>query len=211
MSPPMPALRTSPSDSSASDDLLDITGEETILRINFSFDSHNGTSALAAVRMYTKSFPFAAVLPVQPLTYIPGKRVFQEFLVNYYHFSSRVNLCILPIIYTPIVKMPDGNPAVRVSFLRKPTAEKGGTDGGILFSSSLVSEEDCDEDGILDNYKQSIQLSAWRITKGQTVSKYFSEKQIVQSFVKGLSEDRGEQLLRESGNVEVESVFHLWM
>ncbi len=69
----MPALCLSQSDSSASDDLLDITGEETVLRINFSFDSHNGTSALAAVQMFTKSFPFAAVLPVQPLTYIPGK------------------------------------------------------------------------------------------------------------------------------------------
>ncbi len=137
--------------------------------------------------------------------------MFQEIRVNHNHyFSSRVMLCISPI-YTPTVKMPDGNLAVRVSFLRKPTAEKGGTDGGILFSSSLVSEEDCDEDGILENYKQSIQLSAWRITKGQTVSKYFSEKQIIQSFVKGLSEGRGEQLLREGGNVEVESVFHLWM
>jgi hypothetical protein len=109
------------------------------------------------------------------------------------------------------VKMQDGNPAVRVSFLRKPTAEKGGTDGGILFSSSLVSEEDCDEDGTLENYKQSIQLTAWRITKGQTVSKQFSEKQIVVSFVKGLSEDRGKQLLTEGGNVEVDSVFHIWM
>lgn len=109
------------------------------------------------------------------------------------------------------VKMPDGNPAVRVSFLRKPTAEKGSTDGGILFSSSLVSEEDCDEDGIMGNYKQCIQLTAWRIIKGQTVPKTFSEKQIITSFVKGLGESRGEQLLREGGNVVVDSVFHLWM
>ena len=71
--PPVPALCASPSDSSADDDLLDITGEETVLKINFSFDSHNGSSALAAVQLYTKSFPFAAVLPVQPLTYIPGE------------------------------------------------------------------------------------------------------------------------------------------
>lgn len=108
--------------------------------------------------------------------------------------------------------MPDGNSALRVTFLRKPTGEKGGADGGILFSSSLVSEEDCDEDGMLDNYKQYIQLTAWRITKGQTVPKHFSEKQIVLSFVKGLSESRGEQLLKEGGHhVEVDSVFHIWM
>lgn len=119
-------------------------------------------------------------------------------------------LTILSSCY-PTVKMPDGNPAVRVSFLRKPTAEKGGTDGGILFSSSLMSEEDCDEDGVLENYKQCIQLTALRITKGQTVPKTFSEKQIITSFVKGLSEERCEQLLREGGNVEVDSVFHLWL
>lgn len=70
------ALRASPSDSDSSandDDLLDVSGEETVLRINFSFDYNNGSSALAAVQTYTKSFPFAAVLPVQPLTYLPGE------------------------------------------------------------------------------------------------------------------------------------------
>lgn len=83
-------------------------------------------------------------------------------------------------------------------------------DGGILFSSCLVSEEDCDEEG-LDNYKKNISLRAWRITKGQTVSKIFSEKQIVVAFVKALGEDRAKEMFAEAGNVEVESVFHLWM
>lgn len=74
ISPLVPVLRaSSSSDSAANDDLLDISGEETLLRINFSFDSNNGSSALAAVQTYTKSFPFAAVLPVQPLTYLPGE------------------------------------------------------------------------------------------------------------------------------------------
>lgn len=107
--------------------------------------------------------------------------------------------------------MPDGNPAVKVTFLRKKTAEKGSMDGGMLFSSYLSSEEDCDEDGTLENYKKGIQLTAWRITKGQTVSKIFSEKQVILAFVKGLSEGKGEELLRGGGNVEVDSVFHLWM
>ncbi len=70
---PIPPLRSSASDAPDNDDLLDLSGEETILRINFSFDSDNGNSALAAVQTYTKSFPFAAVLPVQPLTYLPGE------------------------------------------------------------------------------------------------------------------------------------------
>mmetsp|Transcript_15912 Transcript_15912/g.28854 ORF Transcript_15912/g.28854 Transcript_15912/m.28854 type:complete len:108 (+) Transcript_15912:239-562(+) len=107
--------------------------------------------------------------------------------------------------------MSDGNPALKVTFLRKKTEEKGSMDGGMLFSSCLVSEEDCDEDGALDNYRKIIQLTAWRITKGQTVSKIFSEKQIILAFVKGLSEGRGKDILIEGGNVEVDSVFHLWM
>ena len=99
---------------------------------------------------------------------------------------------------------------VKVTFLRKKTAEKGSMDGGLLFSSSLVSEEECDEVGLSD-YKKIIQLKAWRITKGQTVSKIFSEKQIVMAFIKGLTEARGNELLKEGGNVEVVSIFHPWM
>lgn len=37
--------------------------EETVLRINFSFNDGKGSVALAAVQKYTKSFPFVAVLP----------------------------------------------------------------------------------------------------------------------------------------------------
>ncbi len=98
-----------------------------------------------------------------------------------------------------------------MTFLRKRTAEKGSVDGGIIFSSCLVSEEDCDEDGILENYTKRIQLTAWRITRGQTVSKAFSEKQLILAFVRGLVEGRGAEILKEGGNVEVDSVFHIWM
>lgn len=119
--------------------------------------------------------------------------------------------------------MSNGNPALKVTFLRKKTAEKGSMDGGMLFTSRLVSEEDYDNDNnddgngaLLDdnnnsNYKKGIELTARRITKGQTVSKIFSEKLMILAFVKGLSEQRGKDVLVEGGNVEVDSVFHLWM
>jgi hypothetical protein len=58
---------------SLSDDFDDVSRDETLLRINFSFDEDEGGPALAAVQRYTRSFPFAAILPVQPLTYLPGK------------------------------------------------------------------------------------------------------------------------------------------
>ena len=159
--------------------------DETLLRINFSvvqgagiFESY-ANNALEAVRSYTQSFPFAAILPVQPLTYLP-------------------------------IEMDDGTPALKVTFLRKKTAEKGSQDGGIVFTSRLVSEEDCDPDG-LENYVLRIELQAKRIKEGQTIPKIFSEKQICLAFIKGLNEKKGQELLAEGGRVVVDSVFHIWM
>ena len=190
-------LRTSSDDNNDKYDVFNEDLDETILRINFSYEHNNdddddkgGSAALSAVQEYTKSFPFAAVLPVQPLTYLPVK-------ID----TSASRSLVVPT---------DSNIGLKVTFLRKKTAEKGSQDGGILFSSCLVSEEDMDEDGEMDNYKKKVQLTAWRLTEGQTVSKYFSEKQIVLAFVKGLSEGKGKELL-DKGNVELESVFHLWM
>eukprot|EP00986_Skeletonema_menzelii_P007227 scaffold2826_cov152-Skeletonema_menzelii.AAC.3 len=169
------------SEESVSFDSLD----ETLLRINFSviqgagiFESY-ANNALEAVRSYTQSFPFAAVLPVQPLTYLP-------------------------------IQMSDGSPALKVTFLRKKTPEKGSQDGGIVFTSRLVSEEDCDPGG-LENYVLRIELQAKRIKEGQTIPKVFSEKQICLAYIKGLSETKGQELLAEGGGVVVDSVFHIWM
>ena len=159
--------------------------DETLLRINFSvvqgagiFESY-ANNALESVRSYTNSFPFAAILPVQPLTYVP-------------------------------TKLQDGSPALKVTFLRKKTAEKGSQDGGIVFTSRLVSEEDCDPDG-LENYVLRIELQARRIREGQTIPKVFSEKQICLAFIKGLSDAKGQEMLAEGGGVVVDSVFHIWM
>mmetsp|Transcript_22477 Transcript_22477/g.45143 ORF Transcript_22477/g.45143 Transcript_22477/m.45143 type:complete len:159 (+) Transcript_22477:370-846(+) len=152
-------------------------------RINFSFsEESSGDRALEAIREYTKSFPFAAILPVQPLTYLP-------------------------------VQTTSGEPAVKVTFLRKKTAEKGSEDGGILWLSSLG---DVRSEGMDVIYNEStsmggvVHLTAKRISKGQTISKIFSEKQIVLAFVKGLSEGRGKDILMQAG-IEVRSIFHLWM
>ena len=60
----------------SSDDRFDVFQDkldETVLRINFSYDDDDkGNLALSAIQNYTRSFPFVAVLPVQPLTYLPG-------------------------------------------------------------------------------------------------------------------------------------------
>lgn len=58
--------------------------------------------------------------------------------------------------------------------------------------------------------RTKIYLVASRISKGQTVPKIFSEKQIILAFVKGLEEAKGREML-DKANLRVESIFHLWM
>eukprot|EP00956_Cyclotella_meneghiniana_P003597 scaffold4392_cov63-Cyclotella_meneghiniana.AAC.17 len=170
-------LRSSASDddtTSVYETFMDET-DETLLRINFSFEhASEEKNALDAVRQYTKSFPFAAVLPVQPLTYLP-------------------------------VQMPDGEMALKVTFLRKKTEEKDSKDGGMLFQCRIASNDITNEDDEL-----KINLVAKRVSKGQTVSKIFSEKQIILAFVEGLDEERGKIIL-DNANVQVGSVFHQWL
>jgi hypothetical protein len=123
--------------------------------------------ALSKVQAYTQSFPFAAVLPVQPMQYLPTH---------------------------------DGG--VDVLFLRKKTKEKGSVDGGIRF---FVSFHDGDDGGL--------EVLVKRNSQGQVVSKMFSEKLIVQNYVKGISgqDDENRFGTAPTDAVTIESVFHKWL
>jgi hypothetical protein len=88
--------------------------QDILMKISFSVinDETNAQDCAENLQSYVASFPFAAVLPVQPLT------------------------------YTPRAKTNDGRhpyPGVSVTFLRKKTKEKGEIDGGIEF---LISVDD---------------------------------------------------------------------
>lgn len=137
--------------------------EETLLRLRLSLKPNiSMDEALNKVQAYTQSFPFAAVLPVQPLQYLPTL---------------------------------DGG--VDVLFLRKKTAEKGSVDGGVRF---FVSGHD------------GINVLVKRNSQGQVIPKTFSEKQIVQAYVKGISgEDEGRSGMAPTEAVAIESVFHKWL
>ena len=159
-------LLASPEDKTES--LADFAEEETLLRMKFSINSAvDMEEALKRVQKYSQSFPFAVVLPVQPMQYIPTD---------------------------------DGG--VNVKFLRKKTQTKDGVEGGIRFFVQPASAS-------------SIELIAKRNSRGQDISKMFSEKLIIQSFVKGISDDDDNSIQSStpppSDYVSVESVFHKWM
>jgi hypothetical protein len=145
---------------------LDMEEEETLLKINLSLadDTVDPEVALAQVQKYTQSFPFAAVLPVQPLQYLPTV---------------------------------EGG--VDILFLRKKTPEKSSIDGGMRFFVSPSSSG-------------GVEVQVKRNSKGQTISKMFTEKMVVQAYCDGIAgktEKRTGKAPLEL--VSVSSIFHKWL
>ena len=145
----------------------DMTDEETLLKVHLSIqDKVDPEMALAMVQKYTQSFPFSAILPVQPLQYLPTH---------------------------------DGG--VDVLFLRKKTQDKGSIDGGMRF---FVGPPVDGEDGI--------EVQVKRNSKGQTVSKMFTEKLVVQAYCEGIAGmDEARTGRAPTAFVSVLSVFHKWL
>jgi hypothetical protein len=108
-------------------------------------------------------------------------------------FPFSVVLPVQPLQYLP---MKDGG--VDVRFLRKKNKEKGSVDGGIRF---FIAKE-----------RDGIEIVAKRNSQGQSVPKMFSEKLVVQSFVKGISGEEADKTgVAPTYFVAVESFFHKWM
>jgi len=142
------------------------TDNDILLRMGLS--SVNGKEALENTKKFLCKFPFAAVLPVQPLQYLPSEN------------------------------------GVQITFLRKKTKEKGSEDGGMMFDVFLFPQEE-EEENVLEDGRERLKIIGRRKTEGQTVTKIFSEKMVVQAIVKGLGDEQ--DLL----GVRVESVFHQWL
>jgi hypothetical protein len=157
--------------SSSSDEEINYDQEETLMQLHLSvLPDVSVDDAYAKVSKYTQSFPFAVVLPVQPLQYLPA--------------------------------MEDGG--VKLLFLRKKTTEKSGIDGGMRFFLTR---------GDNGNNNDDIYIVCKRNSKGQTVPKMFSEKLVVQTFVKWIAgESPGKTTIPAPMDVvAIESVFHQWM
>jgi hypothetical protein len=102
---------------------------------------------------------------------------------------------ILPV--QPLQYLPTSDGGVQVNFLRKKTQEKGSVDGGMRF---FIKEE-----------RDGYDIVCKRNSMGQTVSKMFSEKQVILAFVKGISGEETEKTGAPPADVRVESVYHKWL
>lgn len=180
--------------------------EETLLCLRLSIKNNfdgSSTDALNSISRYCQSFPYAVVLPVQPL------------------------------MYTPTIDGEGSTGGVEIKFLRKKTEIKSNVDGGIRFFVQYVTDDDVEHDedddeydneenksssiNTTDNDNMVIEIIAKRNSKGQTVSKVFAEKLVITSFVAsltGMESTTGSQRIGEpltDSVVNVQSIYHKWM
>jgi len=185
------------------DDLHDnVAIEETLLRVHVTqipYADFNANQIQELLLQYIRSFPFAAVLPVQPLTYLPAKDgVDVQFLRK----------------KTPDKPSIDGGIRIRVE---RDDRNDHNND----------NHDDHDHDDSSDASTTPKATTTWTITatrnsEGQSIVKTFAEKRVVSEFLDGLT---GKSLQfaapasRSSTNaqvqprevVEVTSVYHKWI
>ncbi|KAL3943697.1 MAG: hypothetical protein SGBAC_002242 [Bacillariaceae sp.] len=138
-----------------------LDNEETLMNVHVTITDGETESATTALKRYLQSFPFAVVLPVQPLQYLPTE---------------------------------DG---VEIKFMRKKTTEKGSLDGGMVF--------------MIKTDRGGYDIVCKRNSEGQTVSKMFSEKMVIMSLMKHITEEDITLAGALPANMAVESIFHKWL
>ena len=171
----------------------DYSNEETLLKIHLM--TRSGVSvddAMEALSKFCQSFPFAAVLPVQPMQYLPTKDHGVEIKFLRKKTSTKSGV--------------DGG--IRF-FLSKISHD----DDDVSTHEALQSRNVSDD----ANYGV-IEIVAKRNSLGQTVAKIMSEKLVITAFTKALvqMDDTASAPTSSSrssleGKVSVTSIFHKWM
>jgi hypothetical protein len=145
---------------------------------------------------------------------------------------------LLPV--QPLQYIPTKDGGVEIKFLRKKTVTKSGIEGGVRFfvrSINLQQQQQRDNDDDTtannnnnkddDNNDNIIEVIAKRNSEGQTISKMFTEKLLIQGFVSGMTEYEDGENKNNSGPADkviktriesptksianIESIFHKWM
>ena len=166
--------------------------EETLLKLHCKVmhDADLTTQVLPAVQKYVQSFAFAAVLPVQPLQYLPTDDGGVE--VTFLRKKTKEKGSV------------DGG--LRFFILEdKPPA-----------TAVMGSDDEPDETDAAVPPKAGLEIVVKRNSEGQTCGKMFAEKLVILAFCDSfLGKDRdGKYSSHDPPThewVTVESVFHQWM
>jgi len=149
----------SPSSSFPDNDTHKYIDEETLLCIHFDIAPTVSTQdALECLQVFTRSFPFAAVLPVQPLMYVPtNDGVNLQFLRKKSEEKSGI----------------DGG----IRFFIQVDGEE----------DDKTSSNDVEPATNVRGRRRGLQVTAKRNSAGQSINKLFAEKLVITKYVEGLT------------------------
>jgi hypothetical protein len=215
---PTSLAASQPSQPSGKDDnentIVDYSKEETLLCLDLVVNPGvDLDAAVAKVSKFCQSFPFAAVLPVQPLHYVP---VYEDGGVEVKFLRKK----------TTEKSSIDGGIRFFVTCIPAQDDEDGASLDLPLVDAD--EEEDEDNDGTVATERNDsdstisaspprsvIQITAKRNSRGQTIAKLFAEKLVITNFVASISGTAA------TGNtfgttapldhVQVQSLYHKWM
>ncbi len=137
------------------------------------------------LRSYVRSFPFAAILPVQPLQYLPT-----ELGVTITFMRKK----------TAEKGMQDGGIQIEII----------DTNGGVEVDDDEEEVTTVGAEALITSEQIFVQLTASRMVEGQTVSKIFSEKIVALKLLEGIRM----WVTKQEGalsSVQLTSVYHKWM
>jgi hypothetical protein len=197
--------------------------EETLLCVNLSVNPGVMTDeALAAVSQFCQSFPFAAVLPVQPLHYLPLDETGVEvkFLRKKTDLKSGVDGGIR--FFVQVKEYDDTATATATEDDLEVPASPGPS-----FDDDNDEEESSGKTVAWEETRSNnvIEITAKRNSQGQVITKLMSEKIVVTRFVAELQDQQLSAAWINNNNnddkstmrrplqdvVTLTSVFHKWM
>lgn len=185
-----------PADPSSDDDpgeMMAKSEDEILLRLNLQvLESADSERAFAAVSKYCQSFPFAVVLPVQPLQYLPTPSGGVE--VKFLRKKTEMKSGVDGGIQFEVATVDDVSTGFNEDEEDEPDNIDDTVDPGVPPDTGTIL----------------IQVTARRNAEGQVIRKHMAEKLVVTSFVAGIT---GEKALGNppEGLVQLKSVFHKWM
>jgi hypothetical protein len=153
----------------------DYSTEEILLCVHLEVLPESGvsvTAALEQVQAYSQSFPFAAVLPVQPLMYLPTTEGGVEIKFLRKKTDEKSGM--------------DGG----LCFFIETTEPEAATQAATENNDNMVeyvNDDDTDHDNDDDQSRRMISVTVKRNSVGQTIRKIVAERLVVTSYVASLT------------------------
>jgi hypothetical protein len=168
--------------------------EEILLRMHLMVggESIDPNVACSQIIRYIQTFPFAAILPVQPMRYHVTQNGIDVMFLRKKTLEKNSIDGGLQFQVTPVV------------------TSSAGTRSSSSSSSSSTSTSSVDDNHRYGDGKHNmIQVQVTRISEGQSITKVFSEKLLVLAFCDGMFSKKTNNSL--TNYVSLWSVFHKWL